>query len=323
MIKSKKLVVGMLDNFIWVLLIGLIIIGSVGIDRFFSVDNFMNIFYNSSSYGMMVLGMAFVMLLGQLDLSIESIYAFGPSIAVLCITKWMGLDPVLGILLTLGVGMLMGWINGLLSVKMGINPFLVTLCTMMIMRGTVLFLIPQGLFDIPSQYTWLGFATIPGTTIPIAVFIFVGIFIFADIMLKRTTFGKNLIATGSNATSAYLAGINISRIKLWAFSIAGLCAAMGGLLMVGRMGSVTNSMGDGAIMQVIAACILGGVNMNGGKGTAIGAMGGILFLIAVQNVLTMSGFSPFLIQVVQGLILLAAIVFDNLREKLYHRLMQA
>ena len=320
-INRKKILGAILDNFIWVLLLGLVIIGAIAIPRFFSVDNAINILYNSASFGMMVLGMTFALLLGKLDLSIESTYAFASGIGILCMTRWFDMNPVLAIVVTLVVGIGIGYCNSLLSVNLNINPFLATLCTMLILRGYVLFLIPQGIFNIDKTYLSIGDDMVPGTKFPIVIFVFVGIYILVHVLLKRTAFGKNLIATGSNERSAYLAGIDTKKVKVWAFVLAGFFAGLGGYFMVGRMGAITNSMGDGAIMMVIAACILGGVSMYGGKGTPIGALGGIIFLITIQNVLNMSGVNPFIIQVVQGFILLAAIVFDSLRERLYHRLM--
>jgi len=319
----KKITIGILDNFIWMLLVGLIIIGALMIPRFFSIDNAVNILYNSSSFGMMVLGMTFVLLLGKLDLSIESTYAFAAAIGILCMTRWFDMHPVLAIIVTLAVAFGVGYGNSLLTVNMGINPFLATLCTMIILRGFVLFLVPQGIFDIDSRYLSIGDDMLPGTKFPIVIFVFIGIYIFVHILLKRTPFGKNLIATGSNERSAYLSGINIRNVKIWAFILAGFFAGLGGYFMVGRMSAITNTMGDGAIMMVIAACILGGVSMNGGKGTPIGALGGIIFLTTIQNVLNMSGVNPFVIQAVQGFILLAAIVFDSFREKIYHRMMMS
>lgn len=317
----KKLSLVILDNFIWVLLLLLIIIGS-SIPNFFTVRNFSNIIYNSTAVGFMTLGMVFCLLVGHLDLSVESIYAFSPCLGALLMGQWGQVSPVLAIIITLLSGIMIGAFNGTLSVKLNINPFMLTLCTQMILRGLVLYFIPQGIFGLPDAFVFLGSAKLFGTSIQIAVVIFVVIFILMHLVIKKTPFGRNLIATGSNMKAAYLTGINTDRVRIIAFILAGLFSALGGLLMAGRIGSVTNTMGQGEVMTVLAAAVLGGVSMNGGKGTVIGAIGGILFMKLTANVLTMSGVSPFMIEVVQGLILMGAILFDNVREKLYVRIMR-
>jgi ribose/xylose/arabinose/galactoside ABC-type transport system permease subunit len=231
--------------------------------------------------------------------------------------KWFSWNPVLCIVVTLVAGGLVGLFNAVMTVKLKINAFLMTLCMLMILRGVVLYLIPQGLYDIPESYLFLGDYKIPGTNIPIAILLVLLLYILADIVVRRTSYGRNLIATGSNGKAAYLAGINTDKIKMISFVLSGLFAALGGLLAAGRIGSITNGMGDGQIMEVFAAAVLGGISPDGGKGKVIGALGGVIFLQTISNVLTMSGVNPFLIQVIEGALLLKAVVIDNVRLKLY------
>lgn len=314
---KTKVAIFFLDNFIWVLLLLLAVIATLSIPSFFTVKNFTNILYNCSSFAFMVLAMTFVLFLGQFDLSIESVYAFGPAIGAMFMLKWFSWNPVLCIVVTLVAGGLVGLFNAVMTVKLKINAFLMTLCMLMILRGVVLYLIPQGLYDIPESYLFLGDYKIPGTNIPIAILLVLLLYILADIVVRRTSYGRNLIATGSNGKAAYLAGINTDKIKMISFVLSGLFAALGGLLAAGRIGSITNGMGDGQIMEVFAAAVLGGISLDGGKGKVIGALGGVIFLQTISNVLTMSGVNPFLIQVIEGALLLMAVVIDNVRLKLY------
>lgn len=307
----------LLDNFIWLLVIILFVIASIGVARFFSLQNLRNILYNSSSFAMMVLGMIFVLYLGQMDLSLESTYAFAPAIATLCMQKWFHFNGVAGIFITLGVGALVGLVIGFLTVKLNINSFLLTLCVLMILRGLVNFWIPQGIYDISPAYTFLGEYNIPGIKIPLAIIIVLALYILCHFIVKKTAYGRNLIAAGSNPKAAFLSGINVGRLKIISFTMAGLLAAFGGLLLVGRMGSVTNGMGNGAIMEVFAAAVLGGISLNGGKGKILGAFGGVIFLQAVSSVLNLSDVSPFLVTVIQGVLLLVAVIIENFRTKLY------
>jgi len=320
--RSRNLYVFMLDNFIWVLLLILVVVAALFVPKFFSVRNFLNILYHSTAFSMMVLGMTFCLLVGQFDLSIESVYAFGPAIGALFMLEWFHVSPVIAIFITIFVGAGIGLINGIMAVKVGVNAFLQTLCTLIILRGVVLYLIPQGLYEIPSAYLFMGEYVIPGTRIPIAIFIFLSLFVVAHFVITRTPFGKNLIASGSNQRAAFMAGIDTDTLRIWAFIISGALAALGGLLLVGRMGSVTNSMGDGAILEVFAAAVLGGVSLDGGKGSITGALGGLLFLSTISNVLSLWGLNPFLVAAIQGFILLMAVIIENCREKLYGLLMR-
>ncbi|MDD5017086.1 MAG: ABC transporter permease [Eubacteriales bacterium] len=319
--KIKRASLFLLDNFIWVLLI-ILIVSASGIPNFFSIRNFSNILYNSTAAGMMTLGMVFCLLVGHLDLSVEATYAFAPSMAVLFMVQWASIPPIAAVILTIIFGVIIGAFNGFISVKLSINPFMLTLCMQIILRGLVLYFIPQGIFGLPDGFTFLGGSKVFGTDIQLAVILFIAIFLIAHFVMKNFAFGKNLIATGSNKNAAYLTGVNTDKVRIIAFILSGTLSAIGGLFMAGRIGSVTNTMGEGAVMTVLASAVLGGVSMNGGKGTVLGAMGGVIFMSAISNVLTMWGFSPFLVSVVQGTLLLAAILFDNAREKLYLAIMR-
>lgn len=316
----KKFYLLVLDNFIWLLVIILLIIGSAGIPKFFSPQNFINILYHSSAMGMMILGMSFCLLAGQMDLSIESTFAFAPAIGILLMDKWLpGISPIVAIIATLIVGGLVGLVNGLIVVKLKINSFLETLAMLIILRGLVLFLLPQGIFDIPNSFLAMGeySSNLAGLKIPIAIFIFIGIFIIAHFIMNNSFFGKNVIATGSNPFGAFISGINIGRIYIYVFIISGIAAAFGGILLVGRIGSILNQMGDGDILLVFAGTVLGGISLQGGRGKVINALGGALLLVIVSTLLNLSGVSPFLITTIQGLILLGAIILGNARELLY------
>ncbi len=314
----RKSAVFMIDNYIWVLLVFLVAVAAIFIPKFFSTQNFLNVFYQSTSFSMMVLGMTFCLLIGQFDLSIESVFAFGPAIGTLFMLHWFPhSSPYLAILVTLVAGSAVGLFNGLMTVKLGVNAFLQTLCMLIILRGFVLFLIPMGIYQIPNPYLLLGEYVIPGTRFPIAIIVCLLLFLLAHLIITRTPFGKNLIASGSNPRAAFLAGIDTGKLRIWAFILSGTLAALGGLLLVGRMGAVTNSMGNGDIMQVFAAAVLGGISLDGGKGSISGALGGVLVLSMISNVLNLGGVSPFLIQAIQGVLLLLAVVIENFRESFY------
>jgi ribose/xylose/arabinose/galactoside ABC-type transport system permease subunit len=319
----KKLYLMILDNFIWVLVLIFLIYGFSVIPRFFSFVNIINIIYHGAALSMMILAMGFVLLSGQLDLSLESTYAFGPSIGVLLMMKWIPVvPPLLGLLVTLLVGAGVGLVNGFIVVKLKINSLLATLATLIIIRGLVLFLIPQGFYNIKPNYLFLGEAKIPGTIIPVAIPISISIYILCNFIINNTSFGKKVKSTGSNSEAAYIAGVNINKTWIIVFTIAGLLSSFGGILLVGRIGSLLNLMGEGDILLVFAGAVLGGISLSGGQGKLINALGGTVLLMVIATLLNLSGISPFLVRAFQGIILLVAILLGNLREIFYKSIMK-
>ncbi len=156
-VKKRNIMLFFLDYYIWMLVLLFFVFASLTVPRFFSINNCVNILYHSVSLGLMILGMSFCLLTGQTDLSIESTYAFAPAFAIMVMNKWApGFNPYLGIVLTLPVGMLVGLANGLIVVKLKINAFLVSLAMLIILRGIVLYWVPQGIYDVSPVYMFMG-----------------------------------------------------------------------------------------------------------------------------------------------------------------------
>lgn len=302
------------DNFIWVLVVVFLVAASLWLPRFFTSVNFTNMLYHTAAISMMILGMSFCLLANRMDLSIESTFAIAPTIGVLFVTVWVpGLPPSLSVLIALMAGALIGLINGFLVVKLKINSFLATLAMLIILRGVLVYILPQGLWEIPELISFLGATKMEliGIKIPVAIPIYILLFIFAGLIVANTSFGKNLVAVGSNPVAAYIAGINIDRIYILVFMISGVCAAFGGILLSGRIGSILNGMGEGDILLVFAGTVLGGISLDGGKGKITNALGGALLLTIISTILNFSSVSPFIIKAIQGLILLAAMIMSN------------
>lgn len=318
--KKRDILLFLLDYYIWILVLVFYIAASFFIPRFFTVNNFANILYHSVSSGLMILGMSFCLLTGQTDLSVESTYAFAPAFAVMLMCRWLpGFDPYAGIAVTLLMGMAIGLANGLIVVKLKINAFLVSLATMMIMRGIVLFWVPQGIFDIPKEYKYMGevMLNFGFIRLPVSIFLMLLVYVFCNYIMTRTNYGMSIIATGSNAAAAFIAGINTNRILISVFVVAGFLSALGGFLNIGRIGSLLNTMGSGEAMFVLAGATLGGISMTGGTGKIINALGGTLMLTIVATLLNLWGVNPFLVQAIQGAILLLAIILGNSRDYVY------
>lgn len=275
--KRMKLQLFLLDNLIWVLVLLYFAINAIFTPNFATPTNVVNILYHSTILALLVLAQGLILIIGQMDLSIESTMAFAPGIALLLATQWLpnGMNPYLCILVTLLAGAGVGLFNGVLVAKVGVNPFLQTLSSNIMLRGIVLFLLPFSLFSIDPVYIFAGSGYVLGVqaAIPIVLIIFA---VF-EYVLKYTTFGRCFMATGGNPKASYIAGINTGRMLMIAFVLSGLLAAMAGLLATGRAGSIANSMGQNMVMMSFAGAILGGASLSGGKGTAIGMLGGLFY----------------------------------------------
>lgn len=303
------------EHLIWPIVVLMLIIGST-VPGFLSSGNIINLIWGAAPLGCMVVGLYFVMMTGRLDLSLESTYALAPTVAVLFITDWLvGLPPALGIVITLAVGAFIGLINGLLSITLGVNPFLVTLATLLILRGVVVYLIPEGVYRLPEEYTALGGERIGGV-LPVAILVLLALILAAWVMMRFTTFGRNLVAIGNNEKACRVAGINVPVVCIGAFVAAGACAALGGLLAAGRLFSVDASMGEGDILIVFAAVTLGGTALAGGKGRVTGLLGALIVIGGITNLMNLIGIDATIRQIVFGVVLLLAILLSSMQERL-------
>ena len=299
---------------IWMIFLVIFVIGLIFIPGFAKFSNIVNVMWGNVSFGFLVLGMFIVLLTGQTDLSIESTFAIAPIMGAIMMLNWFPkvVSPSFAILIVLVTGCLVGFINSLLSVYLEINSFLVTLTMLLVLRGMSEYIIPEGLYYLPETFIALGNQKIGGFPIALGIFIILAITLL--ILTRKTEFGKNLYATGSSERAAYLAGVDVKKVKTIAFILSGFFAALGGLTSAGRMQAVTADMGSGDVMTVFAACFLGGASMSGGKGDVVDLIGAILTLSIITNILNLRGVNPFLINVIYGLILLFAIVFAKFQQ---------
>jgi ribose/xylose/arabinose/galactoside ABC-type transport system permease subunit len=301
------------NHLIWPLC-GVLLLVGLGVDGFFSERNLINVVWSATPLACMTLGMLLVMVQGSLDLSIESTFAVAPTLGILVAINWMAKAPdILALPVCVAVGMAIGLINGLISVKLRVNPFLVTLATMMILRGIVVYLIPEGVYSLPEVITFWGGDRLG--KVPIAILVTLALVVVLEVMMRATPFGKAIYAIGNNEPAAFMAGINVQRVKIWTFVLAGLLAAIGGLLQVGRLDSVTADMGDGNIMMVFAAATLGGTSLQGGQGRVSGVFGAALLITGIENIMNLIGVEPSVRRIAFGLILLIAICVASLQER--------
>jgi len=299
----------------------LILIGFVGWlnnPAFLTADNILNILQQSSELSILVIAETLILLLAKIDLSLESIVGFAPMLGAWLIAtdpslggSGIGLNPALAIALVFVTGAAVGAINGFLVVTMRLSPFIVTLSILILLRGMTLGLTNgTTLFDLPDSFLYLGNAKWAG--VPASIWIAALLYLIFGIVLRYHRVGRALYAIGGNPEAARVAGIQVDRIVWGTYIVAGLLAALAGLMLSGRIASVVSSQGQNMIFYVFAAAVIGGVNLNGGRGRLIGALTGVLLLGVLQNVLTLSQVPSFWIDAVYGAIILLALIFARL-----------
>ncbi|WP_410670065.1 ABC transporter permease [Amycolatopsis sp. cmx-4-68] len=296
-------------------IIAIAVVGQLVNPVFLQYDNVLNILQTMSEIALLVLAQTLVLVVGKMDLSLESTFGLAPGVAA-----WLTIDGghSLGILppwtavpVVLVVGVLVGALNALLIVRFGLSGFVVTLGMLIVLRGLLTGISGgQTFFGMPDSMLYLGTTLWAG--IPASIWICVLLFAAGVVLLGYTRFGRSLYAIGGNEDAAKAAGIRTDRI-VWIVLIgASVLAALGGLLLSGRLASVAAAQGNGYIFTVFAAAVIGGVSLNGGRGTLFGAFTGILLLYMIQNVLTLAGVPAQWIGALNGTIILVALVMSRI-----------
>ncbi|WP_433220953.1 ABC transporter permease [Dactylosporangium sp. CS-047395] len=294
------------------------VVGFIVNPVFLSSDNIINVLQSMSEISIVVLAETIVLITGKMDLSLESTFGLAPGIAAWlvvdpAVTHGLGvhlLPPALAVPVVLLVGALVGAFNGLLIVRFGLNGFIVTLGMLIVLRG-LLTGVSGGktFFALPESMTYLGSAIWLG--VPASVWLSLTLFAVGVVALGYTRSGRALYAIGGNADAARAAGIRTDRILWLALIVAGALAALAGLLISGRLAAVPAAQGSGAIFQVFAAAVIGGVSLNGGKGTLFGAFTGVLLLFMIINVLTLAGVPAQWTNFLNGTVILVALVVSR------------
>lgn len=286
---------------------------------FLHKGNLILILQTMSEVGVLVLAEALILIAGRMDLSLESTFGLAPGLAAWLLLPGapasIGLGSHLpswtGIPLTLAAGAVIGAINGLLIVKYRLNGFIVTLGMLIVLRGLLTGISKgQTFFNLPKSMLWIGQTY--WFTVPVAVWLCLGLFGIAMFVLGYTRAGRSLYAIGGNPNAARAAGINVDRVLWITLIICSALAALGGLMLTGRLASVAANQGNGYIFTVFASAVIGGISLNGGKGTMFGAFTGVLLLYMIQDVLTLAGVHAEWIGALDGAIILLALVLSRI-----------
>jgi ribose transport system permease protein len=279
---------------------------------FLTVSNFFNILRQTAMITIMGVGMTFVISTGQIDLSVGSITALSAITAAM--TLEIGGGVLIATLVGLMTGLLVGLVNGVISTQFKIPPFLVTLGMMQVIRGLAKWITGNAAIPILNQtYNYIfGLGNIGG--IPLVFIWTVIIVIVGHIVLRHTPFGVYVLATGGNEEAAKYTGINTNKIKIFSFLISGVLAGFAGVLYSARMQAGRFTFGEGDELTVIAAVILGGTSLFGGKGTIIGTFIGSLIMGTINNGLIIAGLDVSQQMVISGLIIIFAVALGSKKD---------
>lgn len=282
-------------------------------DNFLSAYNVSVVLRQAAFVGLVALGQTLVLLVGGIDLSVGAAAGLSSIVGAIALTQW-GIHPYLIIPFTMFFGFALGALNGVFVAGLRLNPFIVTLATWEIFAGLTL-VITKGypIRPLGDQFGIFGKGEIWG--IPVPVIIFFASAIFLIWMLRQTRFGRNIFAVGGNRDAAILAGIRVRLVEFAAFGMAGMFAALAGILFASRMDAGQPSVGEGWLMGAITAAILGGTSLRGGQGSIVGTVLGALLLAVLGNGTVLLNVSGFWQRVIVGGVVLVAVLVDLLRRK--------
>nr|WP_310502212.1 ABC transporter permease [Paenibacillus qinlingensis] len=296
-------------------LIMLVLIFSISSSNFFQFDNLVAIMLSTAVIGVLALGSTFVIITSGIDLAVGTVMTFSAVMAGVIITTWQ-LPMPLGILGGILAGAICGLISGLLVAKMKIPPFIATLAMMMVTKGLSLVISgtkPIYFNDTPG-FTKISMGSIiPG--IPNAILIFFGAAIIASIILTKTIIGRYNFALGSNEESTRLSGVNVDYWKIVIYTLTGVFSGIAGIMMASRLNSAQPALGSGYELEAIAAVVIGGTSLSGGKGSILGTVIGALIMSVLTNGLRILSVKQEWQTVIVGIVIVLAVYADMMRRR--------
>lgn len=291
--------------------------GSGTVSKFFNRDNLVSQTTYASYIAVMAVGMTAIIILAGIDLSIGSIYALAALLGAMAL-NWVGVQAgtakmlAVGLAVCCGAGAVMGFLNGFASVALRVHPFVITLGAMTIYRGAVFVASDGQTIGVDSEALQRRFfkADIAGVY-PVPTLIMLLVALIGVFVLTRTVFGRRIYAIGGNETAARYAGIPVGRVKVITYTILGALAGLAGLMYLGYYGAAENNAGKGYELKVIAAAVIGGASLSGGKGSALGAVLGAIMVQLIDNGLVILGIDQSYNDIVMGAAIIAAVVVDQ------------
>jgi ribose transport system permease protein len=317
-----------LNNLVWIILVVVLAGFSLTIPNFLQIGIFLNIIEQSSFVGIIAVGLSLTLIAGHMDLSIESVMALAAmSVALIFGTGGAGggvaLDPPwlafpVSLAVALGVGILIGGANAFLVVRLGINAFIVTLVAYIFARGVVVAMSGgRSVYGLPDAMRVMAVERPLG--VPLLAWALIAVYLVFAFAITKTPFGRHLIMIGGNPIATFRAGIRVSRVVTAAFVLSGALAGFAGWLLASRTAGATANLGIGMLFQAFAAVVIGGISLKGGYGRLSGVFAGVLLLSSIQTAINVMGMPPHYTQMIQGSLVLAAVLLDTLKTSVRRR----
>ena len=280
--------------------------------HFLTETNLSSVVRQTAVINIMALGMTMIIICGGIDLSVGSILAMGGLLGAMAMEK--GAPIPIGVAAGIVTGMACGFTNGFLTTRLRINPFIVTLGTLGIIRGLAL-IISNGLpvHQLPKGFAYLGEGTV--LHVPFVLFVLIACAAIVHIILEHTKLGRYAFAIGSNSEAALYAGVNIGLVTVAIYTLGGMLTGLAGMIEASRLMTGQPTAGQGYELQAIAAVVIGGGSLRGGEGTVTGTLVGALIMGLLANGSDLLGISPYLQQAIIGAVIILAVAIDELRKR--------
>jgi ribose transport system permease protein len=319
----------LLDNLVWLLLVVVLAAFSLAIPNFFQIGIFSNIIEDSTYVGVMAIGLAIVIIAGNMDLSVESVAALtamvtgilfcsrGIGVGLTLTPEWLVVPVSLAIALIVGAAI--GGINGWLVVRLRMNAFIVTLASYIWVRGLVVAISGgRSAQELAPSLRFIGIHVV--AAIPLSAWIAILSFVGFSFVMTKTPFGRHVTMIGGNPVAAFRAGIKVDRLVLTTFVMAGAIAGLAGWLLAIRTSGATANLGVGMLFRAFAAVVIGGVSLKGGIGRLPGVYAGVLLLSAIQTAINLMGLPAHYTQMILGGLVLAAVLLDTVKLQIRQRM---
>ena len=318
-----KLIEFALDHLVWGILVVILVVCSVSIDRFFQIGIFLNILQHATFVGILAIGLAFCIIAGHMDLSVESVMAFSAMLgawlaATSASAAGFGAPTILVLVACLAFGAMAGAFNAYLVVRLGINAFIVTLATYISIRGLGLILTGgRSIYGLPDSFRGIAAISVGGVSLLIIILVIA--YVVFSVLLTRTRFGRYIYLVGGNQMAPFRAGIDVQRTLFAVFILSGVLAAFAGFLLASRTNGATPNLGLGMLFEVFAAVVIGGVSLKGGVGRLSGVFAGVLLLSTIDTAINVMGLDASYMQVIRGGLMLLAVLLDSLKTHIRRR----
>ena len=305
-----------LQNVVWIWLCVLVVLFGLFNEFFLTVFNLQNIMVQATVLGMLGLAMCLPLMVAEIDLSIPANMGFSSAVGVIAMGQ-LDLPWGLAALVGIAVATAIGFFNGLCITRLRMVSLIQTLAMMIILQGALLAMTRgKTLTELGDGYVWIGQATVAGGW-PIMPLVFIAALAGVGVLLTRTVFGRAIYAVGGNPVASHAAGIRVTAVKIKTYALAGFLSGVAGFLLASWQMAITSNQGESFLLYAIAAPIIGGVSVFGGRGNVVGVLGGVLLLTVIQVGLAIVSVPSFYVGMIGGFMIFIAVAIDALRVRMF------